>query len=214
MSDSFSSPPPIEEKNPQTLEAFMRRTFKGVINAIAGVFLKLGFSPNAVTLLSLAANIGAGALLALGFNTWAGVVIILLAPLDAVDGALARLKNATTRFGGFLDSVLDRYAELFIFGGLLIQAQAMEKPLMAVLAYIAIAGSIMVSYTRARAEALGFEAKNGLLSRVGRYIVQIPFLLANRPMIALWILAILTNFTAFQRIWHVYRQSSNTTESA
>ena len=169
--------------------------------------LKLGLHPDTVTLLGLAGHAGAAYLAAIGKMSWAGVVILLTAPLDALDGAMARLKGNASKFGAFLDSVTDRYAEMFIFGGLLLYYIHLEDTLGCILVYLSVAGSIMVSYTRARAEALGFTAKIGIFSRVERYLVLIPALLFQIPRIGLWILAIFTNFTAIQRVIHVRRQA-------
>jgi CDP-diacylglycerol--glycerol-3-phosphate 3-phosphatidyltransferase len=130
-----------------------------------------------------------------------------MAPIDALDGTMARLRNEPTRFGGFVDSVTDRYSELLIFGGLLYHFSVQDSNTGVILAFLAAAGSLMVSYTRARAEALNYDAKIGILTRVERYIVLIPGLVFNFPLIALWILAILTNFTAWQRIWYVRKQA-------
>ena len=102
---------------------------------------------------------------------------------------------------------MDRYSELFIFGGLAVYfGFASDVPGVAV-AFAAAIGSVMVSYTKARAEALGFECRVGLLTRVERYIVLCPLLILNLPFLAAAVVAILANFTALQRIGHVYRLS-------
>ncbi len=186
---------------------FLRVRFKGLLDPIGQFLNNLGLKPNTVTILGLLGNVAAAYLLATGKITWGGLVVTLAAPIDALDGTMARLRGETTRFGGFVDSVTDRYSELLIFAGLLIFYTHRGEILPVILTYLAAAGSIMVSYTRARAEALQYDAKVGLLTRVERYLVLIPFLLLNRPLIALWILAILTNVTAIQRIYSVRKQA-------
>ena len=132
---------------------------------------------------------------------------MVFAPIDALDGTMARLRNEPTRFGGFVDSVTDRFSELIVFAGLLYYFAIINDPLAIMLVFFAAAGSIMVSYTRARAEALNYDAKVGILTRLERLIVLIPCLVFNIPLIALWILAFVANFTAIQRIWSVRKQA-------
>jgi CDP-diacylglycerol--glycerol-3-phosphate 3-phosphatidyltransferase len=126
---------------------------------------------------------------------------------DAFDGSMARLSGSVSKFGAFLDSTLDRYAELFILGGLLYYFMDRQLMLAALLTFAAAGGSLMVSYTRARAQSLGYEAKIGILSRVERFLVLIPCLLFHVPLAAIVILAVFTNITAVQRMLHVYRSS-------
>jgi CDP-diacylglycerol--glycerol-3-phosphate 3-phosphatidyltransferase len=139
--------------------------------------------------------------------TLGGILIFLMGPVDALDGTMARLRGEATEFGAFVDSVTDRYSELVIFGGLLYFYLQQGEWLMVVLAYLAAAGSVLVSYTRARAQSLGVETKVGILTRLERYLVLVPALIFNIPHIALWILAVLTNLTALQRILHVRRKA-------
>jgi CDP-diacylglycerol--glycerol-3-phosphate 3-phosphatidyltransferase len=120
---------------------------------------------------------------------------------------MARLRNEPTRFGGFVDSVTDRYSELFVFAGLLYHFAKIQNTLAIMLVFFAAAGSIMVSYNRARAEALNYDAKVGIMTRLERLIILIPCLIFNIPLVALWVLAILANFTAIQRIWSVRKQA-------
>jgi CDP-diacylglycerol--glycerol-3-phosphate 3-phosphatidyltransferase len=150
--------------------------------------------------------IGAG-LIATGHITWGGIMVLLMGPVDALDGTMARLRGETTRFGAFVDSVTDRYSELVIFGGLLIYYIHQENWLACGLTYLAASGSILVSYVKARAESLDFDAKVGILTRVERYLVLAPCLVINQPIIALWVISLLANFTALQRIYHVRKQA-------
>ncbi len=199
---------PVPQKSPKTFSDLLRVRFKGVLDPIGAFLNKIGLTPNAMTLLGLAGHIGAAYLLARGEMLWGGVVVMIMGPFDALDGTMARLRGKISRFGGFLDSVVDRYAELFLLGGLLIYYSNQQLWLPVMLVYAAAAGSVMVSYTRSRGETANFKVTAGLMTRVERYIVIVLSLLFNRPIIALWILAILGNLTALQRIWLVRKQAA------
>ena len=197
------------EKQPPkgTFTDFLRARFKGVLDPIGAFFIRLGLTPNSVTVLGLIGIFAAAVLLARGNFFWGGVVVLIMAPLDALDGTMARLQGNPTRFGGVLDSVVDRFAEIVLIGGLVFYYLQQGEGLPVLLGYTATSGSLMVSYVKARAEAAHFSIKGGLLTRVERFLVLIPLLLLSQPLIALWILAIFANFTALQRMWLVYQQS-------
>lgn len=185
----------------------MRVTFKSFLDTLGAFFNRLGVHPNTMTLLGLFGNTLGAVLLATGNITWGGIVILLMGPIDALDGTMARLRGEPSNFGAFVDSVTDRYSELAILGGLMVFYALQLNWVAVLLIYFAAAGSVLVSYTKARAESLGFEAKVGILTRVERFLVLAPCLIFNIPMVALWILAVLTNVTAVQRIWHVRTQA-------
>ncbi len=195
------------EKTGWSFEMFLRKTFKGILDAIAGFFLKLGFTPNMITLSGLLLSAGVAVLIGFGHITWAGILMVVAAPMDALDGAMARLKDNVTTFGAFLDSVVDRFSELIVLGGLLFYYMQAQNSLACLLVFIAAGGSVMVSYTKARAESLGYNAKVGIMTRVERMIVLAICLLFNIPIVAMWILAVLTLFTAVQRIIFVKKQA-------
>jgi CDP-diacylglycerol--glycerol-3-phosphate 3-phosphatidyltransferase len=195
------------EKKKLSFTDFLRVRFKGILDPIGSFLNRIGLKPNMVTIFGLIGNFAAAYLLARGYISWGGILVLVMAPVDALDGTMARLRDEPTRFGGFVDSVTDRYSELLIFGGLLYYFSQQPSSIGVILSFLAAAGSIMVSYTRARAEALNYDAKIGILTRVERYFVLIPGLIFNIPIIALWILVIFTNFTAFQRIWYVRKQA-------
>jgi len=203
-------PTPPEVKKNWSFEQFMRQTFKGILDTIAAFLLKLGLTPNLITTFGLVITIVAAVFAALGRFPLAGLILLIGTPLDAVDGAMARKLGTPTRFGGFFDSVMDRYSELFILGGLLVYYNGKADTTTALLVYIAAAGSLMVSYTRARAEGLQLNARVGFFSRLERMISLILFLLIGKPEIAIWLIAILANFTAIQRILFVHRQAKDT----
>ncbi|MBE3120572.1 MAG: CDP-alcohol phosphatidyltransferase family protein [Candidatus Atribacteria bacterium] len=185
----------------------MRVWFRWYLNPIAGFFNRLGIRPNTVTLIGLMGTIGCAVLIAFGHMTWAGILLLIMGPVDAMDGALARLRNEASDWGAFVDAVTDRYSELFLFLGFLIFYMLQADVAGVILAYLAAAGSVLVSYVKARADASKLDANVGLLTRVERYIVLIPGLIFNLPLPVLIIIAILANFTALQRILRVRRDA-------
>ncbi len=192
---------------PPSITDQLRVIFKKILDPIGAFLNRLGISPNALTLIGLAGSVVAAFFIASSKILLSGIVLLLTAPLDALDGTMARLRGEPTKFGGFLDSVVDRYSELIVFSGFLYYFLAQEDALMVGLVFAAAAGSVLVSYTRARAEGLGFEAKGGILTRLERYIVIILSLLLGFPKIGIVIIAIFANLTALQRILQVHRQA-------
>ena len=185
----------------------MRAIFKGVLDPIAAFFNRLGILPNTMTLIGLAGHTLGAFFLYQGNMMVGGLLLLALAPIDALDGTMARLRGEPSDFGAFVDSVTDRYSELVLFLALIIFYAQQAEWTNCIVVYLAAAGSVMVSYVRSRAESLGYEAKVGILSRFERYVVLVPSLILNIPMVGLWILAIMANLTAFQRILHVRRQA-------
>ena len=140
-----------------------------------------------------------------------GWLLIAAALFDTLDGAVARISGKTTRFGAFLDSVMDRYSEavtLLAIAAYYLTQPAPQLPVM--LVFFAMAGSLMVSYARARAEGLGIDCKEGFFQRTERIVVLIVGLIFGWLLPVLWILAIGTNLTAIQRIVDVYRNAGDT----
>ncbi len=152
---------------------------------------------------------GSAVLIALGFLLPGGLLLLISSGFDILDGALARVSGREQRYGAFLDSTVDRYAEAmtsiallyyFIFHG--------HHTLEPMLVVFALTGSLLVSYVRARAQSLGFNCDGGLLARPERVVITVIGLVIAPLLIwALWILAILTNVTAVQRIWVVWQQA-------
>ena len=200
--------PNVKTSEPPTLTDFLRAKTAFIIDPIVAFMARYRFSPDTLTVVGMLFHFFFAWLIANGQMQWAAVAMFFLVPLDALDGALARkLGREQGGFGAFLDSTLDRLAEIILFGGFIFYYVRQGNEMMLAVAYIAITGSIMVSYTRARAEALGLNAKIGLLSRVERYTVMMLFLVLKLPHVALIILAVLTYFTAFQRMFHVWKQT-------
>lgn len=195
------------KSSPITFTDLLRVWFKWVVDPVGRFFLRLGLTPNSMTIIGLAGNFLGAYFLSQGKMTLGGSLVLIMTPIDALDGTMARLLGEPSDFGAFVDSVSDRYAELAILGGLMYFYASHGNALGSTLAFVAAAGSVLVSYVRTRAESLGYEAKVGILTRVERYLVLAPLLVFNKPIIALWIVAILGNFTAFQRIWYVRKQA-------
>ncbi len=194
-------------KKPSSLTDFLRVLFKGILDGIGGFLNRLGLMPNTMTILGLVGNTIAAALIGFGHIQLGGMIVLIMGPIDALDGTMARLRGQASNFGAFVDSVTDRYSELVIYGGLFVFYLQRQEWLACGLLYLAAAGSVLVSYVKARGESLGFEVKVGILTRVERYLVITAGLLFNQTIIALWVLAILANITALQRIFHVRKQA-------
>lgn len=184
-----------------------RKNFKGVLDPIGQFFIRLGLHPNTMTLLGLAGSMVGAVFLALGQMTIGGLFILISGPFDALDGTMARLLNQPTKFGAFVDSVTDRWSEMLIFLGLLIYYGQRGDVVMCVLVFLATMGSVMVSYTKSRAETLGFDCNVGVLTRMERYLVLAPALVLNLPWLGVGIIALLANVTALQRALYVRRQA-------
>ncbi len=171
---------------------------------------KTGISPNALTLIGFVLTVVVAIVLGMGQLLWGGLLLIFAALFDTLDGALARHAGKTTVFGAFLDSVMDRFSESVTLVALIwyYSGQADGRTPVILLA-ATIVGSLMVSYTRARAEAVNVECKEGFFQRTERIIVLILGLVTGWMLPVLWILAIFTNFTAVQRIYDVYRKTNS-----
>jgi CDP-diacylglycerol--glycerol-3-phosphate 3-phosphatidyltransferase len=202
-----------KEQGPKSFTDGMRLRFKVPLERIAIMLTRLGLTANRLTVIGLLGSAVAGLLVGLGQVTWGGLVALIMVPFDALDGAVARYQGRVSKFGAFLDSVFDRFAELFLFTGLTVHFLREDNDSGVILSIVAAAGSVMVSYVKARAEGVGYKVNVGLLTRLERMIVLIPALIFNRPEWALWIIAVLANLTAVQRIWHVYRQDANPSHS-
>ncbi len=185
---------------PFILTDWARRQFSGVLNFWARLFLRLGLHPNTMTFIGVAGNFVAAWFLAQGDFRIGGLLVVAMGAFDALDGAMARLKGESSRWGAFVDSVSDRYSELAIIGGVLWYFVHRGDALGALLAYLAAFGAVLVSYIRARAASLGIDIKVGLLTRFERYLVLAPTLVLGLPKIGMAIIAVGAHITALQRI--------------
>ena len=196
-----------EDKKQITFTDQMRLRFRGILDPIGAFLNRIGLMPNTMTILGLLGNTAGAIFLSQGKMTIGGLIILAMGPVDALDGTMARLRGEPSEFGAFVDSVTDRYSELVIFGGLMIFYAQQGNWTAALVTYIAAGGSVLVSYVRARASSLGYDTKVGILTRMERYLVLAPTLVLNIPLVGLWIIAILANITAFQRILDIRRQT-------
>lgn len=197
----------IDSSARKTFTDYLRLWFKWVLDPLGRFFNGLGLTPNMMTILGMIGNTVGAYYLARGEMVTGGLFVLLMTPIDALDGTMARLRGEASDWGAFVDSVSDRYSELIIYGGLLYYFLSVGETLGGMLTFGAAAGSVLVSYVKARAEGLGFGAKVGLLTRAERYIVLAPSLVFNQLHIGLAIIAVFANITALQRIWFVRRQA-------
>ncbi len=199
-----------------------------IINPFVRLLIRMGVTPNMVTTIGLLGNLAAAAILSwagimaqadgsphYAMVTLAGAVIIVFSTFDMLDGQVARLGGMVSRFGALYDSVLDRYCELFTLGGIAFYMMMVGYPIGALITFLALVGSIMVSYVRARAEGVGLECKVGFMQRPERVVVTaigclacgITGMCVPNSQIAIYILviamaviAVFANITAFARV--------------
>ncbi len=171
------------------------------IDPIVRVLASLGIGPAALTTAGLIGNVFAAALIVDGSLLAGGFVLLLASALDMLDGALARATGSASRFGAMFDSVLDRFSEAVVLFGIAWYAIESGNREQALLAFAAVVGSLMVSYVRARAEGLNLQLRDGIFTRAERVVLTGAMLILGYVTIGLWILATLSLFTAFQRLW-------------
>jgi CDP-diacylglycerol---glycerol-3-phosphate 3-phosphatidyltransferase len=165
--------------------------------------------PNALTFIGLLINIGAAALMAVGSFRWAALVVIVAAIFDMVDGRVARETNQVTKFGGFFDSVIDRYSDLALLVGLLVYYASINRYFYVVLTAVVMTGCVMVSYTRARSECIIPLCKVGFMERPERIVLFIIGALFDRMAPVLWVIAVLSNLTVAHRMLHTWYETES-----
>lgn len=183
------------------------RSLSWPLDRIASLLAPTGIPPNVITWSALVANLWAAMFFAQGRFPAAGGMMMLAGLCDLLDGPVARKQGRVSLFGAFLDSILDRYADLILFLGLLVYYVGVNRFRYAVLAGAAMAGAVMVSYAKARAESLTPPREIGFWDRPERLCLMILGALTNRMEIALWILAIGPNITVVHRIIDTWRQT-------
>jgi CDP-diacylglycerol--glycerol-3-phosphate 3-phosphatidyltransferase len=182
--------------------------FGSIINAIVSALALSKVHPNVLTFVGLLINIWAAFLFAAGRFMTGGIVLIGAGLFDMVDGRVARETNQVTRFGGFFDSVLDRYSDLGVLVGLLVYYASINRFFYVVLTAIVMTGTVLVSYTRARAENTIPRCKVGFLERPERVVLVIIGALFNRVAQVLWVIAILSNITVIQRMIYTWQEAT------
>ncbi len=203
---------------------YLQKLIYTLINPIIKGMIKMGITPNMVTTIGFVGNVVAAFLfihasqltpISIGFSWigWGGAILLFSGLFDMMDGRLARLGNMSTTFGAFWDSTLDRYSELFSLFGITLYLMTASGIWAGVITFLALVGSIMVSYVRARAEGLGIECKVGLMQRPERVVVTALAAIITGMTSNLWwliggmaLIAVLANITAFWRMAHCYKQ--------
>ena len=184
-------------------------TLGRVLDAIVRGFAASGINPNFLTFIGFGINLLAAYLFAYGYFLSAGATIILAGIFDMADGRVARLAGRVTPFGGFYDSVMDRYSDLCLLIGLLIYYGRINRFLYVSLVAVAMIGSVMVSYSRARAENVIPSCKVGFLERPERVVLIIIGALFDRMAPVLWLIAVLSNVTVIHRILYTRQVARN-----
>jgi CDP-diacylglycerol--glycerol-3-phosphate 3-phosphatidyltransferase len=191
---------------------------KRIISAVVRGLARSRINPNMLTFMGLLMNIGCAVLYGYGMFFKAGLLMILANIFDMFDGQVARLRGRVTRFGAFFDSVIDRYSDVIVYVGIMIYyARATENhsTLLVALTGLALVGSVMVSYSRARAESLDIACKVGFLERPERVVLLIigsltevgpPNMFLHKMPQVLWVVAVLSHWTVVHRIYHTWRE--------
>ena len=197
------------------------RGCKVLLTAIVRRMAIARVSPNVLTFLGLVINLIAACFFgyASGANQramffYAGLVVFAAGFMDLVDGRVARASNRVTRFGGFFDSVVDRYSDVALFFGLLVYYARANHFFYVVLVAVVMTGSVMVSYTRARAESLIGSCRVGFLERPERLVLVIIGAVFNHMAPVLWVLAVFSNITVIHRIYYTWQKTKLGEEAA
>ena len=183
------------------LRLLPRRAPAAILDPIVRALAAAGVTPNSISVAGVLGNAAGAALVASGSLAAGGVVVILASALDMLDGGLARATGRATPFGGVLDSTLDRISESVVLFGIAWYASAQDLQTEALLAFVAVVGSLMVSYIRARVEAAGGSILDGVFTRPERVVVTGVALVTGWLLVGLWILAVVSTLTAMQRLW-------------
>ena len=181
-----------------------------VFDPVARLLLRMGARPNHLTVLGLGVSVAAAYVFSMGRLRWAAVLLAVAGLFDFFDGAVARLAGSESDYGAFLDSVVDRYSDVAVLLGVLVHYQQQGNMTGAVLTMASLAGTVMTSYTKARAQSIGVRCDIGVVERPERLIALIAGATFHvlTPVMAL--LAVLTNVTALQRIIYTRRIARDT----
>lgn len=190
----------------EAIREYLRTFADAAITPLATVLLWCRVTPNQVSLMGILLNLVTAALIVDGQLLFAGAMYLLAGVLDLLDGVLARMAKMTSRFGAFLDSTADRISEGVVFAAIAYHFARHGQSVDASLAVLALLGSLLISYTRARAEGLGLECKVGIVTRAERVVLVAFGLMLGLLEGAIYLLVILTALSAAQRIVHTLRQ--------
>ena len=176
-----------------------------IADPVARALLGARVRPNQLTVLGLSISALSAVAFAADRQRWAGLLLALAGALDILDGALARASGQASPFGAFLDSVLDRYSDLLVLAGIGFLFMRIGRAVDVVATMTALIGTVMVSYTRARAESVGVDCKVGFMERGERILTLIVGALVDLLVPAVWVVAVGANVTAVHRIFHTWR---------
>lgn len=177
-----------------------------LLDKIVGALAATGINPNFLTFIGLVVNFWAAAMFATGLFKTAAIIILVAGFLDMLDGQVARRQNRVTAFGAFYDSTLDRYSDMALYMGLLVYYASNGRTSYVVLGAVATAGSVMVSYARARAESLIPLCKVGFMERPERLVLLIIGGLFDRMAPVLWVIAVVSTLTVIHRIVYTWQE--------
>ncbi len=197
------------------LDKFLKPTVLKLLHPLASLLIKVGFSPDWLTLLGLAMNLVATIMFAMGYLRYGALIMLTAGICDILDGQVAREGSKETKFGALLDSTTDRYSEIFIFFGISAYFLRMGEWLALGVLFFALSGSLMVSYVRARAESLGEECKVGSMQRPERIVILgLGCLTGHYGLVfVLSILAVTTNYTVLERLSYIRAKLKQTEPS-
>jgi len=201
--------------SPKFIEGYLR-----IVLPLTDYLKSLNINPNTLTTLGAILTVVGAIFFALSYLRLGGLFIILGAVCDTLDGPIARDSDRKTKFGALYDSVVDRYSEFIMFFGIAVHFVRHDSLWTSVAIFAAVGGSVMVSYVRARAEGMGFECKVGMMQRperiayisVGAVIGDLPIINELFLIMAIWAIALLSNYTAIQRLVYVYNLSKKKLE--
>lgn len=177
------------------------------LGGVGRIVAKTNLSPNAITVIGLGLNLVVAAVISTGNLLLGGALLLVAGGFDVIDGAVARATNQVSKFGSFFDSTIDRYADAVILGGLLLYFINEDSGTWAImLTFVTLVGSLMISYTRSKAESLNLRGDVGFAQRAERVIILSAGLMLGYPVWAIAGLAIITQITVLQRIIHVWRE--------
>ncbi len=177
-----------------------------LLDKIVGALAATGINPNFLTFIGLVVNFWAAVMFATGLFKMAAIIIFFAGFLDMLDGQVARRQNRVTAFGAFYDSTLDRYSDMALYMGLLVYYAVVGRSSYVILGAVATAGSVMVSYTRARAESLIPLCKVGFMERPERLVLLIIGGLFDRMAPVLWVIAVVSTLTVIHRIVYTWQE--------
>jgi CDP-diacylglycerol---glycerol-3-phosphate 3-phosphatidyltransferase len=198
------------------LDKYLKDMALAALRPLARLFIRLGFTPDWLTLTGLMMNIGATAAFAVGELRWGAAIMLAAGVCDILDGQVAREGRKETKFGALLDSTTDRYSEIFIYFGIGAYFIRANEWIACGVLFFALCGSLMVSYVRARAEGLGEECKVGFMQRPERIVaLAVGGLFGHNGLIlVLVVLAVTTNYTVVERLTYIRNKLKSGSGSA